>query len=157
MRAVVQRVRSASVHVAEQQVAAIAQGLAVLVGVGHDDRPEDGERLAQKILALRIFDDDRGKLHRTVLDAGGSVLVVPQFTLYGDVRRGRRPDFAHAAPPEIGRRLFEGFCGALRGGGATVGQGTFGASMRVQLECDGPVTIVMSTDGWAEGDLGRKP
>lgn len=149
-----QRVRSASVHVADQQVAEIGPGLAILLGVGAHDRPEDGERLAAKILALRIFDDERGKLDRTVLEAGGNVLVVPQFTLYGDVRHGRRPDFAHAAPPDLGRRLFDAFCGVLRGANATVAQGTFGAQMRVRLDGDGPVTIVASTDGWAEGDLG---
>jgi D-tyrosyl-tRNA(Tyr) deacylase len=124
--------------------------------VAHDDRPEDGERLAAKILALRIFDDGRGKLDKSVLDAGSAVLVVPQFTLYGDIRHGRRPDFAHAAPPELGRRLFEAFCGVLRGANATVTQGTFGADMRVEIVGDGPVTIVLSTDGWTEGDLGRK-
>jgi D-tyrosyl-tRNA(Tyr) deacylase len=128
----------------------------VLLGVAHDDRAEDGERLAAKILALRIFDDGRGKLDTSILDAGGAVLVVPQFTLYGDIRHGRRPDFAHAAPPELGRRLFEAFCGVLRGANATVAQGTFGAKMHVELEGDGPVTIVLSTDGWPEGDLGRK-
>ncbi len=156
MRAVVQRVRSAAVHVADQRTAEIGPGLAILLGVAADDRPEDGERLAAKILALRIFDDDRGKLDRTVLDVTGGILVVPQFTLYGDIRHGRRPDFAHAAPPDVGRRLFDAFCGVLRGGGATVAQGTFGASMRVTLEGDGPVTVVASTDGWAEGDLGRR-
>ena len=156
MRAVVQRVRSAAVHVGDETVARIPPGLAVLLGVAADDRPEDGERLAAKILALRIFDDDRGKLDRTVLDVGGAVLVVPQFTLYGDVRHGRRPDFAHAAPPDVGRRLFDAFCGVLRGADATVAAGRFGANMRVELEADGPVTIVVSTDGWAEGDLGRK-
>jgi D-tyrosyl-tRNA(Tyr) deacylase len=128
----------------------------VLLGVAADDRPEDGERLAIKILALRIFDDERGKLDRTVLDAGGTVLVVPQFTLYGDVRHGRRPDFAHAAAPDVGRRLFDAFCGVLRGADAKVAAGRFGANMRVELEGDGPVTIVVSTDGWVEGDLGRK-
>ena len=156
MRAVVQRVRSAAVHVGDEQVATIGAGLAVLLGVALDDRPEDGERLAAKILALRIFDDSSGKLDKTVLDAGGAVLVVPQFTLYGDIRHGRRPDFAHAAPPEVGRRLFEAFCGVLRGKDATVAQGTFGANMRVLFEGDGPVTIVVATDGWAEGDIGRK-
>lgn len=155
MRAVVQRVRSAAVHVADERVAAIAQGLVVLLGVGADDRPEDGERLGAKILALRIFDDGRGRLDRTVLEVGGAVLVVPQFTLYGDVRHGRRPDFAHAAPPELGRRLFEAFCGVLRGANAAVTQGRFGANMRIEIEADGPVTIVTGTDGWAEGDLGR--
>ena len=88
-------------------------------------------------------------------ESGGAVLVVPQFTLYGDVRHGRRPDFAHAAPPDIGRRLFDAFCGVLRGADAKVAQGRFGASMRLLIEGDGPVTIVVSTDGWAEGDLGR--
>src|SRR5947209_20190110 len=102
MRAVVQRVRSAAVHVGDETIAEIGPGLAVLLGVAHDDRPEDGERLAAKVLALRIFDDERGKLDRTVLEVGGGVLVIPQFTLYGDVRHGRRPDFAHAAPPDTG-------------------------------------------------------
>ena len=156
MRAVVQRVRSAAVHVDDERVADIELGLVILLGVAADDRPEDGERLAAKILALRIFDDDRGKLGRTVLDVSGGVLVVPQFTLYGDVRHGRRPDFAHAAPPDLGRRLFDAFCGVLRGADARVSMGRFGANMRVQLEGDGPVTIVVSTDGWAEGDLGTK-
>jgi len=156
MRAVVQRVRSASVHVADEEVARIGSGLTVLLGVAADDRPEDGERLGAKILALRIFDDERGKLDRTVLESGGQVLVIPQFTLYGDIRHGRRPDFAHAAPPELGRRLFDAFCGVLRGADATVVQGKFGASMRVALEGDGPVTIIVSTDAWAEGDIGRQ-
>ena len=91
-----------------------------------------------------------------MLESGGNILVVPQFTLYGDVRHGRRPDFAHAAPPDVGRRLFDAFCGVLRGADATVAAGRFGANMRVVLEDDGPVTVVVSTDGWAEGDLGRK-
>ena len=156
MRAVVQRVRSAAVHVGDERVAEIGQGLAVLLGVAYDDRPEDGERLAAKILALRIFDDERGKLDRTVLDIGGGVLVIPQFTLYGDIRHGRRPDFAHAAPPDTGRRFFEAFCGVLRGANAAVAMGRFGANMRVSLEADGPVTVVVSTDAWAEGDIGRK-
>ena len=156
MRAVVQRVRSAAVRVADEQVAAIEAGLVILLGVAADDRPEDGERLGAKVLALRIFDGDSGKLDRTVLDVKGGVLVVPQFTLYGDVRHGRRPDFAHAAPPDIGRRLFVAFCGVLRGAGASVAMGRFGANMRVAIEGDGPVTIVVATDGWAEGDLGRK-
>jgi D-tyrosyl-tRNA(Tyr) deacylase len=156
MRAVVQRVRSASVRVADEEVARVGPGLAVLLGVAADDRPEDGERLAAKILALRIFDDERGKLDRTVLESGGSVLVIPQFTLYGDIRHGRRPDFAHAAPPDQGRRLFDAFCGVLRGANAAVSMGRFGATMRVDLEGDGPVTVVVSTDGWDEGDIGRQ-
>jgi D-tyrosyl-tRNA(Tyr) deacylase len=144
------------VHVASERVAAIDIGLVILLGVASGDRPEDGERLAAKILSLRIFDDDRGKLDRSVLDVAGGVLVVPQFTLYGDVRHGRRPDFAHAAPPDVGRRLYEAFCGVMRGAGASVAMGRFGANMRVEIEGDGPVTIVVSTDGWAEGDLGTR-
>lgn len=156
MRAVVQRVRSASVHVGDETIATIGPGLAVLLGVATDDRPEDGERLAAKVLALRIFDDGRGRLDRTVKDVSGSVLVVPQFTLYGDVRHGRRPDFTAAAAPELGRRLFDAFCGVLRGADAVVESGRFGADMRIVLEADGPVTLVLSTDGWAEADLGRR-
>ena len=156
MRAVIQRVRSASVHVAGETVANIGPGLAVLLGVAADDRPEDGERVAAKVLALRIFDDGKGRLDKTLHDVAGSVLVIPQFTLYGDVRHGRRPDFTAAAPPELGRRLFEAFCGVLRGADAVVAQGRFGADMRVQLEADGPVTIVLSTDGWSQADLGRR-
>jgi len=155
MRAIVQRVRSASVHVGGELAASIEQGLVVLVGVGADDRPEDGERLAAKIAALRVFDDDRGKLSRSVIDVGGAVLTVPQFTLYGNVRDGRRPDFTKAAPPDKGQRLYDAFCGALRGQDVRVESGRFGATMRVSIEADGPVTIVATTDGWAEGDLGR--
>ena len=124
-----------------------------MLGVGADDRADDGERLARKVAVLRVFDDERGHLHRTVLEAGGTVLVVPQFTLYGDVRRGRRPDFTAAAHPDVGRRLYEAFCGALRAAGLAVSMGRFGAGMRVAIEADGPVTIVMSTDRWAEGEL----
>jgi D-tyrosyl-tRNA(Tyr) deacylase len=156
VRAVVQRVRSASVYVADETIATIGPGLAVLLGVAADDRPEDGERVAAKVLTLRIFDDGHGRLDRALKDAGGSVLVIPQFTLYGDVRHGRRPDFTAAAPPELGRRLFDAFCGLLRGADAAVAQGRFGADMRVVLEADGPVTLVLSTDGWAQADLGRK-
>lgn len=156
MRAVVQRVRSASAHVADESIATIGPGLVVLLGVASDDRPEDGERIAAKVLALRIFDDGRGRLDRALKDTGGSVLVIPQFTLYGDVRHGRRPDFTAAAPPELGRRLFEAFCGVLRGADAVVALGRFGADMRIVLEADGPVTLLLSTDGWAEADLGRR-
>ena len=141
--------------VLDERIASIERGLVVLLGVGADDRPEDGERLAAKIATLRIFDDDRGRLSRSVNDAGGAVLAVPNFTLYGDIRDGRRPDLTKAAPPDKGQRLFDAFCGALRGKGVRVESGRFGASMRVHIEADGPVTIVASTDAWAEGDLGR--
>jgi len=127
--------------------------MVVLLGVGAKDLATDGERLAAKVASLRIFDDGSGKLQHTVADANGGVLVVPQFTLYGDIRRGRRPDFMAAAPPELGQRLFDAFCGVLRGTGLTISTGVFGASMRVQIDADGPVTIVASTDRWSEGEL----
>jgi D-aminoacyl-tRNA deacylase len=149
----VQRVRAASVEVGGERAGSIGHGLVVLLGVGANDTAIDGERLAAKVSSLRIFDDGSGKLQHTVGDANGDVLVVPQFTLYGDVRRGRRPDFTTAAPPEIGRRLYDAFCGVLRANGLTVSSGVFGAAMRVQIDADGPVTIVASTDRWAEGEL----
>jgi len=152
-RAIVQRVRSATVDVVEEHVAEIKSGVVVLVGVGANDRPEDGERLAAKIAGLRIF-EDAGKMQRSLADVGGMVLVVPQFTLYGDARHGRRPDFTAAAPPDLGKRLFDAFCGALRGNGIEVRQGRFGATMLVRLEADGPVTLALSTDGWRESELG---
>ena len=155
MRTVVQRVTSAAVHVGDEEIAHIGHGFVVLLGVAATDRAEDGERLAAKILDLRVFDDERGRLDRTVRDVAGTVLVVPQFTLYGDVRRGRRPDFTTAAPPEQGRRLYEAFCGVLRGADVPVAQGRFGADMRVDIAGDGPVTIVISTDGWNEAELGK--
>jgi D-tyrosyl-tRNA(Tyr) deacylase len=149
----VQRVRAASVDVGDERTASIGLGFVVLLGVGANDTAIDGERLAAKVASLRIFDDGSGKLQHAVADAGGSVLVVPQFTLYGDLHSGRRPDFTAAAPPEVGRRLYEAFCGVLRASGLTVATGVFGAAMRVQIDADGPVTIVASTDRWTEGEL----
>jgi len=149
----VQRVISASVAIGGSRVASINLGLVVLAGIAATDRPEDGERLAAKVTALRIFDDGEGRMNRSVKDAAGAILAIPQFTLFGDVRRGRRPDFASAAPPEMGRRLFDAFCGALRGQDVRVESGMFGALMRVSIEADGPVTIVATTDGWAEAEL----
>lgn len=148
-----QRVRAASVEVDGERACEIGPGLVVLLGVGAADRATDGERLGAKVASLRIFDDGSGKLQHAVRDAGGSVLVIPQFTLYGDVRRGRRPDFTAAAPPDLGRRLFDAFCGVLRANGLTVATGAFGAAMRVAMDADGPVTIVVSTDDWSEGRL----
>lgn len=148
-----QRVRSATVDIGDERVAEIKSGVVVLLGVGANDRPEDGERLAAKIAGLRIFEEG-GKMQRALPDVGGTVLAVPQFTLYGDARHGRRPDFTAAAPPEVGKRLFDAFCGALRGNGVEVHQGRFGAAMVVTLEADGPVTLALSTDGWRESELG---
>lgn len=145
--------RSANVDVGDERVADIKSGIVVLLGVGANDRPEDGERLARKIAGLRIF-EEAGKMQRALGDVGGMVLAVPQFTLYGDARHGRRPDFTAAAPPELGKRLFDGFCGALRGAGVEVRQGRFGAAMVVTLEADGPVTLALSTDGWRESEIG---
>lgn len=145
--------RSASVDVGDERVAEIKTGVVVLVGVGANDRPEDGERLAAKIAGLRIF-EEAGRMQRGLAEVGGMVMAVPQFTLYGDVRRGRRPEFTAAAPPEQGRRLFDAFCGALRGAGLEVRQGRFGAAMLVSLEADGPVTLTLTTDGWRESELG---
>ena len=141
-------------HVDAERVAEIARGIVVLLGVGIADRPEDGERLAAKIAGLRIFEED-GRMQRALSDVSGSVLVVPQFTLYGDARHGRRPDFTAAAPPDVGHRLFDGFCGVLRGKGLLVAHGRFGATMQVTIEADGPVTIALSTDGWPESDIGN--
>jgi D-tyrosyl-tRNA(Tyr) deacylase len=141
--------------VGDERVAEIARGMVVLLGVGERDRPEDGERLAAKITALRIFDDERGKMNRALAEVDGMVLAVPQFTLYADARRGRRPEFTSAAAPETAKRLFDGFCGVLRGARIDVRPGRFGASMRVSIDADGPVTIVLSTDGWPEADLGQ--
>jgi len=146
-------VRSANVDVGDERVADIKSGIVVLLWVGANDRPEDGERLARKIAGLRIF-EEAGKMQRALGDVGGMVLAVPQFTLYGDARHGRRPDFTAAAPPELGKRLFDGFCGALRGAGVEVRQGRFGAAMVVTLEADGPVTLALSTDGWRESEIG---
>jgi D-tyrosyl-tRNA(Tyr) deacylase len=145
-------VRSATVDVGAERIAEIKTGIVALVGVGRSDRPEDGERLAAKIAGLRIFEEG-GRMQRALADVGGAVLAVPQFTLYGDVRHGRRPDFTAAASPELGKRLFEAFCGALRGGGIEVRQGRFGAAMLVRLEADGPVTLSLSTDGWRESEV----
>ena len=139
--------------VGDERVAEIGPGLVVMLGVGSADRADHGEKLARKLVELRVFEDERGRLHRTVADVGGAVLAIPQFTLYGDIRRGRRPDFTHAAPPDRGRALFDAFCGALRGAGARVETGRFGVHMRIDLEADGPVTIVATSDGWAEGEL----
>ena len=140
--------------VENERVGEIGRGIVVFVGVGLADRPEDGERLAAKITGLRIFEDGSGKMARALADVAGAVLAVPQFTLYADVRHGRRPDFAGAAPPDVGKRLFEAFCGVLRGSGLDVRAGRFGAAMRVAIEADGPVTIALATDAWREAELG---
>ena len=145
MRAVVQRVSHASVTVEGAQVAAIGRGLLVLVGVGHDDTVADVEWLASKIAALRVFEDDEGKMNRSVEDVHGSVLLVSQFTLYADCRKGRRPSFDAAAPPALGEQRYLELAEAFRATGLEVQTGVFRATMQVALTNDGPVTILLDS------------
>ncbi len=148
MRAVIQRVSQASVEVGGQIVGEIGAGLLVLLGVGQGDTAEEARMLAEKTAALRIFSDDEGRFNRSLLDVGGGALVVSQFTLYADTRRGRRPSFTDAAPPELAAPLVEDFAAALRALGLTVATGVFGASMRVALVNEGPVTIILDSETW---------
>jgi len=143
MRAVVQRVAAASVSVAGEVVGAIGPGLCVFVGVTHDDTPELAERLARRVWSLRIMDDAGGVMNLSVGEVGGAVLVVSQFTLYGDTSRGRRPSWRAAAPGELAEPLVDAVAGALGDLGATVATGTFGATMSVELVNDGPVTVLV--------------
>jgi D-tyrosyl-tRNA(Tyr) deacylase len=143
MRAVVQRVKRARVTVANETVGQIGAGLLVLVGVAEDDGEEEAAALAGKVARLRIFEDEAGKLDRSVVDAGGAVLAVSQFTLIADTRKGNRPSFSHAARPERAEPLFDRFCAALRGLGLSVATGRFGARMDVELVNEGPVTIIL--------------
>lgn len=145
MRAVIQRVREASVSVDGREVAAVGPGLLILLGVGHADAPEAARWLAGKVAELRIFEDAEGKMNRSVRETGGAVLVVSQFTLYGDARKGRRPSFADAAPPDAAVPLLRAFVADLRERGLPVQEGVFGARMQVRLVNDGPVTILLDT------------
>ncbi len=142
MRVLLQRVSRASVAVDGQTVGAIGRGYVLLVGVGHDDSEADVDRLAAKIVNLRLFADDNGKFDRSLLDIGGEALVVSQFTLYGDTRKGRRPAFTAAADPEKARPLYDAFAARLRElGVGNVQTGRFGAAMAVEIHNDGPVTL----------------
>ena len=143
MKAVVQRVSQARVVVAGESVAEIGQGLAVLLGVARGDSPADAERLAGKVARLRIFEDEDGKFDDSLLDVGGQALVVSQFTLIADTRKGNRPSFTDAAPPDEAELLYETFCAALAAVDVRVERGVFGARMEVELVNDGPVTIVL--------------
>ena len=145
MRAVIQRVSQASVTVDSQVVGSIGRGFLVLVGVTHSDSRAEAERLARKIAGLRIFEDDAGKMNLGLADVGGAVLVVSQFTLYGDARKGRRPDFIQAARPEVAEPLVDYFVEALRSAGLPVETGRFRATMEVALVNDGPVTLWLDT------------
>jgi D-tyrosyl-tRNA(Tyr) deacylase len=145
MRAVIQRVTYARVEVESKVVGEIGAGLLVLLGVAKDDTPNDADFLAAKIAQLRIFNDAGGKMNRSVLDAGGSILAVSQFTLYGDCRKGRRPSFDHAAPAELARQLYEHFVDSVRRQGVPIEKGVFQAHMAVSLLNDGPVTLIVES------------
>ncbi len=146
MRAVVQRVRRARVNVSNECVGEIDAGLLVFLGITHADGERETTLLARKLLGLRIFEDENGKMNLSVQDSGGQVLVVSQFTLYGDVRNGRRPSFINAARPEQAEPLYQHFCALLDEAGLVVACGRFGAHMEVELVNDGPVTLFIDTN-----------
>jgi len=145
VRAVVQRVSRARVLVDGRVTGEIARGLLVLLGVSRDDGEPDARLLADKVAGLRVFEDPQGKMNLAVGDVGGGVLVVSQFTLLGDARKGNRPSFTDAAPPEAANALYERFCALVREKGLPVGTGVFRASMEVELVNDGPVTILLDS------------
>ena len=148
MKALIQRVSEASVEVGGARVAEIGQGFLILLGVKHGDGPADAEKLARKISALRIFQDEQGLMNKSVMDIGGSVIVVSQFTLYADTKKGNRPSFVDAARPEQAEPLYRELVRQLRLtlGESRVGTGVFGAEMKIRLLNDGPVTIELCTD-----------
>jgi D-aminoacyl-tRNA deacylase len=145
MRAVVQRVSRAQVAVNGEIAGEIGLGLLVLLGVGRDDTEADGTYLAEKIAGLRVFEDAEGRMNRSVQDVGGSVLTVSQFTIYGDVRRGKRPSFDAAAPPEKARQLYEFFVEQIRAAGLRCETGRFQEMMKVELVNEGPVTVLLDS------------
>lgn len=146
MRAVLTRVRSASVTIDGQVVGEIGQGFLILLGVGPEDTEAQCRYLAEKALGLRVFEDENGKMNRSLADVNGQVLVVSQFTLYGNCRKGRRPSFTEAAAPELGNRLYERFLEDCRELGYPPQHGIFGADMQVASVNDGPVTLILDTD-----------
>ncbi|MFZ3211277.1 MAG: D-aminoacyl-tRNA deacylase [Terriglobales bacterium] len=146
VRAVVQRVQRARVTVCGETAGEIAQGLLVLVGVGQDDTEAAADYLAEKIAGLRVFEDEAGRMNRAVGEIGGAVLVISQFTLFGDVRRGKRPSFDAAARPELARPLYEYFVDKLRASGLRCETGRFQEMMQVELVNDGPVTILLDSE-----------
>ena len=145
MRVVLQRVSHASVTVEEKVIGQIQRGFLLLVGVTHDDAMEDMEYLVRKIVQMRIFEDEEGKLNRSIQDIGGEILSVSQFTLYADTKKGNRPSFSKAAPGDVALEMFEQFNGLLRDTGIPVETGQFGADMKVELLNDGPVTILLDS------------
>jgi D-aminoacyl-tRNA deacylase len=146
MRAVVQRVSRAQVTVEGQVTGQIGAGLVILLGVGREDTSDVAASMAEKVVNLRIFEDAKGKMNRSLLDVKGSALVVSQFTLYGDARGQRRPSFISAAPPEKAKALYEEFCRSMQGLGVKVGTGIFQTMMSVELVNEGPVTILLDSD-----------
>jgi D-tyrosyl-tRNA(Tyr) deacylase len=146
MRAVIQRVVRASVAVDDEIVGEIAGGLVVLLAVSREDKPADADYLAEKIVGLRIFDDKQGKMNRSLSEVGGAMLVVSQFTLFGDVRKGKRPSFDAAARPELANQLYEYFVERVRAAGIHCETGKFQAMMKVELVNDGPVTILLDSE-----------
>ena len=155
MRLVIQRVSEARVAVDDCTVGAIRTGLVVLLGISRSDTRAEANYLSDKVLGLRIFPDGSGKMNRNIVEAGGSLLVVSQFTLYGDCRKGRRPSFDQAAPPDEARAIYDYFVETLRRGPVPVETGVFQAMMEVHLVNQGPVTILMESDGQAAGDLDK--
>lgn len=145
MRAVVQRVTASECRVEGARIGAIDRGLLVFVGVGKEDDEEDVRKLSDQLVGLRVFDNEEGKLDRDVRDVGGGLLLVPQFTLYGDTDRGRRPSFHRAADPDRARDLYERLVGSLRAVHQPVESGRFGAHMRIEADHDGPVTLWLDT------------
>ena len=145
MRAVIQRVSRAEVNVAGQPIARIGPGLCVFLGIGKDDGPSNADHLAEKIKNLRIFEDENGKMNRSVEEVQEEVLIVSQFTLYGDCRKGNRPSFSDAAPPDVAEKLYDYFVQGLRNAGLKVETGQFKARMDVTLTNDGPVTLIVET------------
>ena len=145
MRAVVQRVKKASVQVENQEVGSIGHGILVLLGVGQDDEPRDATYMAEKVVHLRIFADEQGKMNRSLLDVGGGLLAVSQFTLWGDCRKGRRPSFIAAAEPTKAEELYEAFVQHAETLGVTVATGRFQDMMEVSLVNDGPVTLLLDS------------
>ena len=142
MRALVQRAAAGSVDVAGERIGEIGKSLVILLGVTHSDTEKDAAFLAEKCMNLRIFEDDAGKMNRSLLDVGGEALIISQFTLYGDASHGRRPSFTEAARPEVAIPLYEKFVELCRGYGVRVATGRFGAEMLVSIRNDGPVTIL---------------
>jgi D-tyrosyl-tRNA(Tyr) deacylase len=150
MRALIQRISSARVRVGNEVTGEVGPGLLVFLGVGRNDSAAEIRFLTEKIVHLRIFEDEEGKMNRSVQEVGGEILVVSQFTLFADCRKGRRPNFLEAAPSAVGNELYERFVAALRDQGVPVATGRFGANMAVELTNDGPVTIMLDTAEWTK-------